>query len=332
MILPTLKKIDIFGMTFNFTTLGKEKFVTNISCLMTFLCFITISIFTLLFGRNFYYRENPFVLKQLVVPENYSELFPISNENFFFAWRISDVHSKTYNYTVKFNPELYYYRYNNLNNTRLSYIKLESVPCSTQEYFNAEFAKSYKPEIWQCIDWKKYNNTAMFGGGWDEKEIGYFFFGLYLNKNRFFTNTSLTDGSTLTLQELKDEIDSGVYVDFVYTEYNFSPSNYNIALSRTFKNYYYKLDFSIRKNERLYVEEVLMKDDRGWIFEDKNDTKMYSTKEKTTDFKFFKEEDYGKVGLGTEMYLLLVYSTKPYTLITRSYMKIQDLAAIVGGF
>ncbi len=80
------------------------------------------------------------------------------------------------------------------------------------------------------------------------------------------------------------------------------------------------------------IEEVLMKDDRGWIFEDIIETKLVSGKEMENTLLFVKDEHHGKEGHSTILYALAIYATKPYTLITRSYMKIQDLAAVVGGF
>ncbi len=328
------KTIDIFGITFNFTTLGKEKFKTNLGSLMTIICVVTIGVFTFLFGQNFYYRENPSVINQIVVPDNYSEPFNITTNNLFFAWRVTRLPSQetNYNYTGTFFPMLGYIHYDNINNKNIRTEILESVPCSTPDVFDKEFAKSYNPETWMCINWKKYNNELKLGGGFDGKEAGYFFFRLSSCADPIYTNTSISSGRCKEIDALKSELGKAVYVHFVYPEYNFSPENYDKPLKRIYKNYFYRLDFYLRKLERLFIEEVKLSDDRGWIFEDKNVTKLNSAKEKQTDLYFFKDEDYGKPGMNSAIYAMVIYATKPYTYITRSYMKIQDLAAIVGGF
>ncbi len=164
MLSEIFKKIDIFGIIFNFSTLGKEKFKTILGSLMTIFCVVAISIFTFFFGQNFYFRENPMVLTQTVLPENYSDLNPLTNENFFFAWRISDDYSATFNHTGKFYPYILYYHYDNIIEEDLQYYEIESVPCSSPEYYDKDFAKSFKADNWQCIDWKKYNDTLKFGG------------------------------------------------------------------------------------------------------------------------------------------------------------------------
>ncbi len=146
------KKIDIFGISFNFSTFGKEKFKTNIGSLITILTLIIIGVFTFLFGQNFYYRQNPIVLNQIVQRENYSDLINITSKKIFFAWRLVDIYGFNYNYTGTFFPVTGSYHYHNFNQTILRYEIVDSVPCSTPEYYNSEFAKSYNPDHWMCID------------------------------------------------------------------------------------------------------------------------------------------------------------------------------------
>jgi hypothetical protein len=68
------------------------------------------------------------------------------------------------------------------------------------------------------------------------------------------------------------------------------------------------------------------------MFEDIRPINTYSFHELKSDYSYFKDEDYGNTGYSSELYTMVFYYTKAYDNFDRSYMKIQDLAAIVGGF
>ncbi len=333
MLKSLLNHIDMFGTIFNFSTFGKEKFKTNLGCILTIFCAITIGIFTYFFGSNFFYRENPFVIKQTVIPENYTEMIDFSNKNTFFAWRLTDAFGNNFNYTGIITPRFRNYHYNNFNNTLMNYEELKTIPCDKSEHLDPDFSKAYKPEEWMCFDSKEYiNNPIKFGGGFDTELISNTFLQLFTCSDDDFKEDSISSGRCKPSQYIKQSLSQGIYIDLVYPEYNFSPNDYNKPLKRIFKNYYYLLNFQIRKIERLYFEEVELQDDRGWILEDKNVTITHTAKERQTDLEFFNDNDYGKVGISSRIYVIFLFARKPYTLITRSYMKVQDLAAVVGGF
>src|SRR4051794_14124702 len=101
-----IKKLDIFGTGFEFTTFKHSKFQTLLGASFTIVCLIIIIVFSFLFGRDFYFRQNPRVLAQIKVPDNYSEPFVMNTDNFLVAWRISDTNSKKVDFTGYLYPIL----------------------------------------------------------------------------------------------------------------------------------------------------------------------------------------------------------------------------------
>jgi hypothetical protein len=99
-----------------------------------------------------------------------------------------------------------------------------------------------------------------------------------------------------------------------------------------FKNYYYNLNFNLRKVDRMFFKEVIIKNDLGIMFEDNIIDSHYSYNELKYDYSYFKDEDYGKVGFESSIYKINFYFQKAYDHYHKSYMKIQELAAILGGF
>ncbi len=326
-----LKKIDIFGMTFSFTTLGHEKFKSSVGAFITIICLGIIGVFSFIFGRNFYYRENPSVLNQKVVPQNYTDLFELNKKNLFVAFRITQ---QGFNADIDgmLWPTIEYVNFDNANNNMKALSMPKIVPCSDPKVFDEDFAYSFKADLWWCPDWssvpRKPNETLLFGGGWDAPEVAYFAFSINTCENRVFLNgTKCADKDAL-----KRSLATGLYIDVAQPENNFSPDNYDKPLKRTFKSNFYKMDYTIRKTDRIYIEETTLNDDRGWIFEDVVPTKMYSVGDRGNDFSFFDDNAWGVHGRSANLYNMAVYMTKPYTKLKRTYMKIQDVGAILGGF
>ena len=63
-----LNSIDIFGTNFNFTIFKQERFKTFFGGLLSLLSLGISVIFTIFFGRDFFYRTNPKTLIQYKQP------------------------------------------------------------------------------------------------------------------------------------------------------------------------------------------------------------------------------------------------------------------------
>jgi hypothetical protein len=322
------KNIDIFGTRFEFTTFTKSKFRSVEGAVITLICYVIILIFSFFFGRDFYLRINPRILYQIQIPVNYSSPFLLDNTNMFIAWRISSYSSKTINHTGIVYPKIIHYSYDNVKNELIQKSFLNYTKCSDQKVFNKEFAKSYNPDIWYCIDWPK-DLYLKFGGYWDNDFINYFEISLLSCPEKDFSK-----GGCTSMQKLKDVFESqeSFYFDMVYPEYNFVPNDIENPLIIEYKNYYYPLNFNLRKKNRMFMKKVLLNDDLGRMFEDFKPKQLYSYHELLTDYFYFRDEDYGDPKQDSTIYTMFLYFRKPFDSYNRSFMKIQDLAAIVGGF
>lgn len=63
-----ISSIDIFGTNFNFTIFKNEKLQTTFGGILSIISLAISVIFTIFFGRDFFYRLNPKTLTQLVQP------------------------------------------------------------------------------------------------------------------------------------------------------------------------------------------------------------------------------------------------------------------------
>ena len=83
----------------------------------------------------------------------------------------------------------------------------------------------------------------------------------------------------------------------------------------------------------MFFQQVTLEDDQGWILTNPQTKQLTANSDVVSNnINFFSDSDYGQPGISSLLYSINIYSKKNYDNFTRSYMKFQELAAIVGGF
>jgi hypothetical protein len=185
-----LKKVDIFGKNFQFTTYKKEKFKTVIGGVMTILCLATLISFGFFFGSDFFFRKGARIQNQVTVPNDYPEPFAMTAKNLPLAWRLEDYYSNTVPLEARFYPMWKHYEYI-FNSTGQWLVRSRILPvtkCSDQNIQRPELKKIINMNDFWCLDWTQDNYT--FGGYWDGSYTNYFVLKFYFCENfGKFSNT-----------------------------------------------------------------------------------------------------------------------------------------------
>lgn len=113
----------------------------------------------------------------------------------------------------------------------------------------------------------------------------------------------------------------------MYPEFYFSADDLKEPLKLVYKNYYYYFNIQSQKIDRLFFNKISIKDDQGWIFEDIKETSLLSLSRIQSDLNFAAIRD----GSISRFYEFNIYMEKKSIVIKRSFMKIQDVSAKVGG-
>lgn len=200
--------------------------------------------------------------------------------------------------------------------------------CTEYNANTTAFNNSFNPDLWYCIDWPEYNYT--FGGYWHGKYAYYFNIILYYcpngsNYKEGIGCTTLEDflGNTAT--------SNNWYFSVNYPEAVFDANSDN-PIKISYRHYYYGFDASLRKTDRLFFNVLNVEDDQGWILTDKKHSSVLSINQVQPDFNYFGSESFTTENISTGFYTCYFYMTKSYQIHTRSYMKFQELCAVVGGF
>jgi hypothetical protein len=327
-----IRNFDFFGTTFQFTTFKHRKFRTVGGGLYSITCGIIMITFCFLFGRDLFYKKNAKIISQITIPDNYSDLFILTPENFVLAWRLSDDYSKSVNFSHIIYPSIKYFRqiFNSSGQFLLEETSLEITKCSRENSKVSEFYKKYDIEDWFCLDFNKYKNLTL-GGFWDGTFVNYLQISLFACKNEspFFNNVTCTDFENLNSFLMKN---NSIYIDFLFPEFYFDADDQDNPFKISYKSYYYQLDLNVRKTDRLFLKKGHLKDDQGWILNSLKEMTIYGFAEINDEIYFNDPKNFGKENLSSKLYEIILYTQKKFDYYQRSYMKIQDLSALIGGF
>jgi hypothetical protein len=325
-----IKYIDYFGVTFQFNTQKNKKYTSILGGILTTICLLLIITFGFLFGRDFYLKRNPKMNEQMVFPLNYSEAFTLSPENIVVPWRLMDTNSQSVDFKNKIFPLLIYEKAI-INSTGTHIIYNEALPyskCNSQNV-KVNITSSYKLDDYFCFDWSKGDYT--FGGYWDGSYVDYFYIALSTCENSLIFSKNIKCSSTEELYNIF--LDKNLlYFELLYPEVSVVPDNIDSPLITNYNSHFFNFSPKIFRFDRFYFNKVQISDDLGWIIENPRDRYLFSMSNINSDFTFFETSMFNKEGYGSIFYIATFYMKKSFKLYKRSFMKVQDLAALVGGF
>jgi hypothetical protein len=329
-MLQFMSYLDFFGVTFNFTTYGHTKFRSPLGGLLTMICAIVIIIFGIFFGMDFFTKKNPKVIQQTVYPDDYLPPIKISPENILFPWRLVDSYSRPVDFEGKIFPRLSYLKYvqNSTGTILVAYSNLKIEKCNSKNIQIPEFSNKFNISEYYCVDWSDGNYT--FGGNFDGNYVDYFHLDFSFCKDSLvFTNNTFCSDFNSLLPFFYNQV---VFFEVLYPETYFVPEESGNSTKINLKNYNFPIDPKLVRLDRISFTKLQILDDIGWILEDVRTYERYGVVERRTDYLIFDLKYYNQPGVNSIFYSAVFYSVKYYTSIKRSYMKIQDLAALIGGF
>lgn len=327
-----LKIIDIFGNSFSFTTFQQEKFKTSIGGFFSFICIIIAIVFSFLFGQDFFYRSNPKVRSQKVIPEM-AEKINLSRDVLALPWRIEDDSGIPVNFEGLIYPKLFYffYDYNEQNQLTLSKkVTFNLTKCNDEIVKFPQLQKQLNLSNYYCWDWEGSAQNFTYGGFWDTSFAHYFEINFEFCKERSFSKSN----TCTSLEQLKSYFSSNNpwYFSTFYPQYTFRNEDLDEPLRLVFKNYYYQFNLNSQKTDRWKFKKVILDDDQGWILQSNKNTSLISFDRIESDYSLALDSELTKEGSKSAFYKTVFYLEKDFDLFNRSFMKIQDLAAVVGGF
>ena len=308
--------------------LHKLRFKTFIGGIITFIFSIIIIVFFYIFGNDFYYRKNP-IFTYSSVGDNYSKI-NLKKEKFSLAFRIEDEYGFIKHNLNNIHIKIYYYSTipDNENHENRENYKEEYIPyrlCQNSDFENSENILELYGELY-CIEWE----NLTFGGYWDNNFLYYFEIRLFYCEDG--EKYSFDEKKCSKIEELDEYFNSNsIYFSVYYTTIDFRVNNLKNPLKRKHINYFTIISHNFRKIDRLFLQEQILNDDQGWIINNHKNISIWGGQILTSDYKYYDDKTLNQEGFDSMFYSFNIYMTSNKNYYTRSYKKVTDMCALIGG-
>ena len=318
-----LKICDIYGTEFHWYFDYKQKFYTyhgGIFSILSFFAWISILI---IFGFEDFKREQS-ISSITNIPPSGDKIIKFGKQKLYIPWRIMDYGDTFINHIGILHPRIFYFTNKFNNKTQLmetNYKILNYSLCN--ETSMKDLGKDYllhtNLDKLYCIDM----DDLDMGGSWNSKFINYIRLDLNLCKggiNYSDNNTNCTKPEYLT--SLYGE-GNNWFFELLYPTIQFQPNNKKIPLFVLYNSLYYGLNTNSNKVDRVYLQENIFKDEKGWIFARPIRNRTYwGVSSIKSDFYTIGNRDIFKYGSTSRLYSLKLYLDYSSVLYTRKYKKL----------
>ena len=338
-----LKKVDMFGLQFNFRTFGSSHFKTTLGGFLTLFLYIMAVYFTYFFGQDLFYKKNPNVtVNDLVHLE--TKKVEISNDKFSMMFRLDNLVGQPYDlngFPFQFLVTYYHYKYDknrNLNRYCNPGGYDFASKCSTTK---AKFIPALEKEnldLWMCFDMEKIkvacreeignkepNYEPIFGGSQDEEE----FAGLRLDIVNYIWDSKTKEYTYFATQEEIDKVES-IKLHLRYPNVSYNSKQSGNPLQVYYESQNIRLDKNAFRDENRFMKIVTANDDFGWLYA--NVTSQSVMAPNYVDLQNLPLLQ-GRIGnqIWKVFFRSLIWNNKHEKEYNRNFMKIQNLVAIVSG-
>ena len=321
-IYDILKYLDFFGTKFNFYTEKNRKFYTSFGGTLTLLSiFFGILVFININYDDFLHN-NP-ITTTSTKKENYRNI-KFGEEKIWIPWRISEYNSKTFNHSNLLYPIIYYYKgvKNNTNNAiDLSYDILNYTLCNKTSMIDNYDSYIINIDLDQlyCIDMDELN----IGGSWNSDFINYIELDLYSCKNGIdYNENNINCSSYKKILEATGK-DNSLSFEMYYPVVHYQPMNKTTPIFIRYSNYFYHLSRYTNKLDRIYLQQYILKDDKGMLFKEEKLYSYWGYESLSGDnYANGDEKDLMNEGSTSRLYSFNIYLKSDVIYYSRSYKKI----------
>ena len=260
-----LRLFDFYGIEFHWYFDYKPKYYTSYGGIFSILSFILYIIIFIIFGLEDFKRTNP-ISSISNIPPLVNKTIQSGKQKLYIPWRIMDYGKKFIDYNGILFPRIYYFKnkYNEKTGEMETFYEiLNYTLCNetSMRYLGKDFLLDLPLDQLYCIDME---NTDI-GGSWNSDFVNYIRLDLNLCKdglNYNESNINCTNKEYLTSLYGKD---NNWFFELLYPSVQFQPHNKTLPIFVIYTSYYYGLSINSNKVDRVYLQEHIFGDDKGWI-------------------------------------------------------------------
>ena len=289
------------------------------------------------FGEDFFYRTNPSFIKQDFNPANPNSK-NITQSELMLTFRYEDSDGKFINIDgLSYYFKAYMKKY--IRDDKGLWVSTRKELMKYSECKKSDFPETLHTIYdekgmgsFYCIQ-KDSSDPLQIGGLWDDNFVNYLQIEYHICNEGSLNPYSK---KPCNKKEISDKyMKNLLYVSFLFQDLYIDPSNFKTPILKTVFNYYHILDALLTKSSYIYFAENIVESDIGWILKE---MLLFHNLTVSSEFKFYDwrvdvltrlpdEKGILPTGLG----MAKIYIHKKIEKYTRLYIKIQTLAANVGG-
>ena len=329
-----LKYLDCFGTNFNFYTERNRKFYTPFGGILTILSIIFGLIIFIHINIDDFKHKNPNSTTS-TVRESYRNV-KFGEEKIWIPWRLRDYNSKTVNHTGILYPIIYYYkgiRNDTRNSLNLTHEPINYKLCNETSMINNSDSFIIDIDLDQlfCIDMEDLN----MGGNWDNNFINYVEFDLYTCKEGIDYDENNTNCTSYEKLIESAEEDNSFEFEIFYPVVHYQPMNKSTPMFVRYSNNFYHLSRYSNKIDRIFLQQYILRDDKGFIFKSEKSYSLWGYISLSGDsYSTGDKKDLMNEGSSSRLYSFNIYLKSDVVYYNRSYKKlfliIADGLPIVG--
>ena len=334
-----LVKADIYGTDVPITVFGEPKVKTACGGVLSLLTYIIIAFFSFLFGSDFFFKTTPRVIDSEEVPLKTSHLVLNLDKIAFMARIYIDGTRKVIDYDnspLNFINGYVYYKLENGTLITKARVFSNAIKCSGTGAINIEGFKNLNLDEWLCPNWdeiKKKMRTQLndpdfeikLGGTLDEEEL--YFLNFSLENNYIDPST----GNAIVKKSIKETqnfiVQNKLMLNFFYPNAMYEAKSYEKPLKITHLAILQDINANTWFRNDLTFKTLISEDDKGAMFKSLSFEEAFVPAEIKSGGQPVRNEPNEIIRFN----FFLIFLGKEQKIKSRSYMKIQELSAIVGG-
>ena len=163
------------------------------------------------------------------------------------------------------------------------------------------------------------------GGSWNSDFVKYIRLDLNLCKDGLDYNES---NINCTRQEYLTSLygkDNNWFFELLYPSVQFQPHNKTMPIFVIYTSYYYGLSINSNKVDRIYLQEHIFGDDKGWILNKISNITYWGISSIKSDYYTIGERDIFRYGSTSRLYSLKLYVDFSTIYYTRKYKKLFEI-------
>ena len=320
-----LRVFDFYGTEFHWYFDYKPKYYTSYGGIFSILSFILYIVIFIIFGLEDFKRTNP-ISSISNIPPLVNKTIQPGKQKLYIPWRIMDYGNKFINYNGILFPRIYSFKnkYNEkTGEMETFYDILNYTLCNetSMKYLGKDFLLDLPLDQLYCIDME---NTDI-GGSWNSDFVKYIRLDLNLCKDGLDYNES---NINCTRQEYLTSLygkDNNWFFELLYPSVQFQPHNKTMPIFVIYTSYYYGLSINSNKVDRIYLQEHIFGDDKGWILNKISNITYWGISSIKSDYYTIGERDIFRYGSTSRLYSLKLYVDFSTIYYTRKYKKLFEI-------